>query len=58
MTKRDTQAKEYAAESAGERTSPSVKLTDSELSAVQWFAHYGLPAHRANTLRKLLERLK
>ena len=32
-------------------------LTDAEREALQWFAHYGLPEHRAAALRKLLERL-
>jgi hypothetical protein len=32
-------------------------LTDAERAALQWFAHYGLPEHRAATLRKLLARL-
>jgi hypothetical protein len=58
MTKRETQAREYAAESAGERTSRSLKLTEEERDAVRFFATYGGPAHRASVLRKLLERLK
>jgi hypothetical protein len=33
-------------------------LTDEEREALHWFAHYGLPEHRAATLRKLLERTK
>jgi len=33
-------------------------LTDDELAALTWFAHYGLPEHRAAALRNLLERLK
>jgi hypothetical protein len=33
-------------------------LTDEERAALLWFAHYGLPEHRAATLRGLLERLK
>jgi hypothetical protein len=33
-------------------------LTDEERAALLWFAHYGLPEHRAATLRSLLERLK
>jgi hypothetical protein len=32
-------------------------LTDEERAALHWFAHYGLPEHRAATLRSLLERL-
>ena len=32
-------------------------LTDAEREALHWFAHYGLPEHRAATLRGLLERL-
>jgi hypothetical protein len=32
-------------------------LTDQERAALQWFAHYGLPEHRAVTLRSLLKRL-
>jgi len=64
MTKRDTQAREYAAESY-EKT-PAKRgvshtdwaFTDAEISAVRFFATYGAPAHRANTLRKLLERMK
>lgn len=32
-------------------------LTDRERSALHWFAHYGLPEHRAAVLRNLLERL-
>jgi transcriptional regulator GlxA family with amidase domain len=32
-------------------------LTDAERAALHWFAHYGLPEHRAATLRGLLERL-
>jgi hypothetical protein len=34
-----------------------VTLTDAERAALHWFAHYGLPEHRAATLRGLLERL-
>ena len=34
-----------------------LRLTDEERAALLWFAHYGLPEHRAATLRKLLERL-
>jgi hypothetical protein len=33
-------------------------LTDEERAALHWFAHYGLPEHRAATLRSLLERLQ
>ena len=33
-------------------------LTDAERAALQWFGRYGLPEHRAATLRSLLERLK
>jgi hypothetical protein len=33
-------------------------LTDEERDAIRFFATYGGPAHRANTLRKLLERLE
>jgi hypothetical protein len=33
-------------------------LTDSERDAIRFFATYGAPAHRASTLRKILERLK
>jgi hypothetical protein len=32
-------------------------LTDAEREALHWFAHYGLPEHRAATLRSLLDRL-
>lgn len=32
-------------------------LTDEERAALHWFAHYGLPEHRAATLRSLLARL-
>jgi len=32
-------------------------LTDDELAALTWFAHYGLPEHRAAALRNLLKRL-
>ena len=32
-------------------------LTDEERAALHWFAHYGLPEHRAAALRSLLERL-
>jgi hypothetical protein len=35
----------------------SPTLTDEERAALHWFAHYGLPEHRAATLRSLLERL-
>ena len=35
----------------------SPTLTDAEREALHWFAHYGLPDHRAATLRGLLERL-
>jgi hypothetical protein len=31
-------------------------LTDAEREALHWFAHYGLPEHRAAALRGLLER--
>ena len=93
MTKRETQAREYAAESYEKRhakqgiphmsdlisdaisrfaeqdatlsvcegnvtVTMDATLTDSERDAVRFFATYGAPAHRANTLRKLLERLK
>ena len=34
-----------------------LRLTDEERAALHWFAHYGLPEHRAATLRGLLERL-
>ena len=34
-----------------------LRLTDEERAALHWFAHYGLPEHRAATLRSLLERL-
>ena len=40
-----------------EKPNSSPALTDDELAALLWFAHYGLPEHRAATLRKLLERL-
>lgn len=33
-------------------------LTDAEREALHWFAHYGLPEHRAATLRGLLERTR
>ena len=33
-------------------------LTDAEREALHWFAHYGLPEHRAVALRGLLERTK
>jgi hypothetical protein len=33
-------------------------LDRSELSALEWFATYGQPAHRSSVVRKLLERLK
>jgi hypothetical protein len=58
MTKRETQAREYAAESAGQRPAASVTLTPSERNAVRFFSLYGGPAHHARTLRQLLERLK
>jgi hypothetical protein len=32
-------------------------LADEERAALHWFAHYGLPEHRAATLRSVLERL-
>jgi hypothetical protein len=35
-----------------------LRLTDEERAALHWFAHYGLPEHRAATLRGLLERTK
>jgi hypothetical protein len=63
MTKRDSQASAYAAESyekpPAERcvSHMSWALTDEERAALHWFAHYGLPEHRAATLRSLLERL-
>jgi hypothetical protein len=34
-----------------------LRLTDEERAALHWFAHYGLPEHRAAALRGLLERL-
>jgi hypothetical protein len=34
-----------------------LRLTDEEREALHWFAHYGLPEHRAAALRRLLERL-
>lgn len=33
------------------------RLADEERAALMWFAHYGLPKHRAAALRGLLERL-
>lgn len=33
------------------------RLTDEERAALHWFAHYGLPEHRAAALRGLLERM-
>jgi hypothetical protein len=33
-----------------------LRLADEERSALHWFAHYGLPEHRAAALRGLLER--
>ena len=36
----------------------AIHITDEERAALHWFAHYGLPEHRAVTLRKMLERLK
>jgi hypothetical protein len=33
-----------------------LRLTDEERAALHWFAHYGLPEHRAATLRALLAR--
>jgi hypothetical protein len=38
------------------RTS-TVQLTSSELSAIHFFSTYGAPAHRAGTLRSLLDRI-
>ena len=58
MTKRDSQAREYAAESKGKPMPDNTALTPEEKDAVRFFATYGAPAHRANTLRKLLERLQ
>lgn len=34
-----------------------LRLTDEEMAALHWFAHYGLPEHRAATLRGLLDRI-
>lgn len=34
-----------------------LRLTDEERAALHWFAHYGLPEHRAAALRGLLARL-
>jgi len=34
-----------------------LRLTDAEREALHWFAHYGLPEHRAATLRGLLARM-
>jgi hypothetical protein len=31
-------------------------FTDEERAALRWFAHYGLPEHRAATLRGLIDR--
>ena len=42
---------------AGRQEIARQRLTDEERAALHWFAHYGLPEHRAATLRKLLERL-
>ena len=65
MTKRDTQAREYAAESAGERTSRSLTLTDEEREAIKAcesdYSDNDMDAdcwRIAATLRKLLERTK
>ena len=35
----------------------NLTFTDEERAALHWFAHYGLPEHRAATLRSLLQRL-
>ena len=34
-----------------------LRPTDEERAALHWFAHYGLPEHRAAAVRGLLERL-
>jgi hypothetical protein len=34
-----------------------LRLTDAEREALHWFAHYGLPEHRAATLRGMLARM-
>ena len=44
--------------SVSDSRTPTVQLTSSELSAIHFFATYGAPAHRAGTLRGLLERIK
>jgi len=57
MTKRETQAREYAAEAAGERPSPT--LTDEERAAIETAVRWLEPYPQvADTLRSLLERLK
>jgi len=64
MTKRETQAREYAAESyektPAKRGVPHMSwaLTEEERDALLFFATYGGPAHRVSVLRKLLERMK
>jgi len=56
MTKRETQAREYAAESAGERPAPT--LTDEEREAIAFGIACVTTDKHAAALRKLLERLK
>ena len=51
-------AQSESAERGLPRTGNTPVLTDEERAALHWFAHYGLPEHRADTLRNLLERMK
>jgi vacuolar-type H+-ATPase subunit I/STV1 len=46
------------ADRRGAEIAERARLTQEEREALHWFAHYGLPEHRAATLRGLLERLK
>lgn len=54
----DEMLEERAAIKPNPRRAAPPTLTDAEREALLWFAHYGLPEHRAAALRNLLERLQ
>ncbi len=53
----DTGRRQFAEIAELEEQVARLRLTDAERAALHWFAHYGLPEHRAAALRGLLERL-
>jgi hypothetical protein len=53
----ETERRQFAEIAELEEQVASLRFTDEEREALHWFAHYGLPEHRAAALRSLLERL-